>query len=157
MKRTKPENWSGFVALLATIAVLAHAPAAAAQEGDVQDLIARGGESYRLHCSLCHGEDAAGGGSLARYLKTPPTDLTLIKHRNGGEFPFDVIYDIVDGREIPGHGSRTMPVWGPAFMGLTGETDKKVVREKIVELVYYLKSIQTPRLETSPKMGGGAS
>jgi mono/diheme cytochrome c family protein len=127
------------------------------QEGDVDGLIERGRKSYLIHCGSCHGLEAKGDGVIAPYMKAPVADLTMISHSHQGEFPFDVVYDIVDGLEIPGHGTRAMPVWGPAFMGMEEATDKKAVKEKLVELVYYLKSIQPGVAVPSPKMGDASN
>lgn len=143
------------IVLGALLAVLfGGAVQAAAEEHSVDDLIANGRTSYLALCGSCHGIEGKGEGLVAPYLKSEPPDLTKIASRNQGVFPFEDIYDIVDGREVPGHGTRAMPVWGPAFLGMEEEMDKKVVKEKIVELVYYLKSIQPALPLTSPKMGG---
>ena len=141
--------------IFATVAILTLAASGSlAQEADVEGLIERGGASYRTYCGSCHGLDATGDGVLAAYLKTPPPDLTRISSQSQGVFPFEEIYDIVEGRETPGHGTRAMPVWGPAFLGLSEEPDKRVVKEKVVELVYYLKSLQPAVVQAHPKMGG---
>jgi mono/diheme cytochrome c family protein len=156
MTRPKFRRLSGLAGLLAGLTLLAQVNGLQAQDQDIQGLIARGAKSYRVHCASCHGIDATGDGALAEYLKVPPGDLTQISLQNAGAFPFDQVYQAIDGREVPGHGTRAMPVWGPAFMGQTGETDKKVIREAVVELVYYLKSIQDPDFVPPPKMGGGS-
>jgi len=40
-------------------------------------------------------------------------DLTVIAKRNGGSFPFQKIYECIDGTlELDVHGPRDMPVWG---------------------------------------------
>ena len=111
-------------------------------EGVASQTIANGKASYLANCASCHGVSGMGDGSVAEYLTVKPTDLTKIGTYDGGEFPFDAIYKVVDGRSVAGHGSREMPVWGPAFKGMDDEAGKQVIKEKIVELVYYLKSIQ---------------
>ena len=138
------KSHTGLGPILVALVVLALAPVAVSAqeaEGDVASLIERGKASYTAHCAACHGTDGAGNGMVAEYLTVKPTDLTALSSA-GAEFPFDGVYDIVDGRAVPGHGTREMPVWGPAFKGMDEGADKKVVKEKIVELVYYLKSIQ---------------
>jgi len=144
------------VLVLALAAVPIQAVAQTGEEtgAEVANLIERGRRSYVTHCGACHGAEGKGDGAIAVYLTVPLSDLAKISARSGGEFPFNEIYDIVDGRELPGHGTRAMPVWGPAFMGLDPEADKKVVKEKIVEVVYFLKSIQPPLPVTHPMMGG---
>lgn len=135
-------------ALLA-LALLTVPAAAGAQEADKAPsealLTAKGRISYLLFCTSCHGLAAKGDGSVAQYLKIPPADLTRIAARNDGEFPAEAVYRTIDGRkEVKGHGNRDMPVWGNAFK-LTEETeDDQVIKRKISELVYYLKSIQEP-------------
>lgn len=43
-------------------------------------------------------------------------DLTVLAKSNNGVFPFDRVYQIIDGRQVlEAHGSREMPVWGRAF------------------------------------------
>ena len=43
-------------------------------------------------------------------------DLTALARNNNGVFPFDRVYQIIDGRqEVKAHGPREMPVWGRAF------------------------------------------
>jgi mono/diheme cytochrome c family protein len=130
------------VAVVAALALLvATAPGMGQEEGeDVTARIERGQVSYMAHCAACHGEEGLGGGPVAQYLTVVPTDLTQLG--DGDEFPFDDVYDAIDGREVPGHGTREMPVWGPALTGMDAGGDRKAVKEKIVELVYYLKSMQ---------------
>ncbi len=154
MRIGRSANQVGFWILAAAALSVATAGGALAQEADVDGLIERGAKSYLSYCGSCHGDDAKGDGLIAPYLKTIPPDLTQINARNQGEFPFDQMYDIVDGRDVPGHGTRAMPVWGPAFMGMDEDADRKSVKEKVVELVYYLKSIQPPIAPQNPKMGG---
>jgi mono/diheme cytochrome c family protein len=126
-----------FVLILPTVGVAANE-----NEADVSSLIGRGEASFVANCASCHGLDGRGDGSVAEYLTVKPSDLTKLAGGNAGEFPFDDVYQIVDGRPVASHGSREMPVWGPAFKGMDETSSKQTVKEKIVELVYYLKSIQ---------------
>ncbi len=51
---------------------------------------------------------------------------------------------MIDGRtEVKAHGSREMPIWGFSFQD-PGRTDDQEteVRERILDLVEYLKTIQ---------------
>jgi len=100
---------------------------------------------YKTYCATCHGKDAKGDGPLASSLRFAPSDLTLIAKRNGGAFPSEQVFRIVDGRKpVKGHGGPDMPVWGDAFKGsVDGFTEEKV-KEKIDALVDFLKSIQEP-------------
>ena len=78
-------------------------------------------------------------------LTVKPADLTQISKRNNGTFPFWKTYRVVDGREdIKGHGSRDMPIWAAEFRSETtsSPTAQTQERGRILELVYYLQSIQ---------------
>ncbi|MCP3964141.1 MAG: cytochrome c [bacterium] len=139
--------------LVASISVLVLAvvlttdtPAARAQDVDderVMERIGRGRASYRVYCRSCHGNQARGDGIVADVLKIPPSDLTRISARREGEFPFEEIRELIDGRkDVQGHGNRDMPIWGDAFKVATDTQDDAVVAEKITQLVYFLRSIQ---------------
>jgi hypothetical protein len=78
-----------------------------AQEPDIGKL------EYQTSCAMCHGIDGKGTGPLADELKTKPSDLTMIAKRNNGVFPFNRVYETIDGRQaIKSHGPREMPIWG---------------------------------------------
>lgn len=132
------------VALAAVLPTLV--PAALAQDEDderVIDSVGKGRASYRVYCRSCHGTHAQGDGVVAEVLTIPPSDLTRISARREGEFPFEEIREIIDGRKgVEGHGSRDMPIWGDAFKVATDTQDEAAVAEKITQLVYYLGSIQ---------------
>jgi hypothetical protein len=71
--------------------------------------------------------------------------LTQISKRNNGTFPFWKIYRVIDGREeTKGHGDRDMPIWGAEFRSeaATNAMVQTQVRGRILELVYYLQSLQ---------------
>ncbi len=117
-----------------------------------------GSDEYRMSCLSCHGVGGRGDGPLAKFLTPKPTDLTAISRnstalypsRKAGEFPFLRVFQVIDGRAaIEVHGDRAMPVWGNRYLmdqpgtprGYAGEYEK-VVRGRILELVYYIQSIQ---------------
>src|SRR5713101_3058816 len=78
--------------------------------GQDEDL---GKRVYVNRCAVCHGLSGKGDGPLATQLKTPVADLTQIQKNNGGVFPFDRLYGVIDGREaVAADGPREMPVWG---------------------------------------------
>ncbi len=103
-----------------------------------------GALSYRIHCLNCHGSAGTGNGPMAELLKIVPADLTRLAARHGGEFPAEDVYRAIDGRqEISGHGSRKMPVWGIGFQDPGRDADQeKAVRNKILDLVAYLETLQ---------------
>jgi hypothetical protein len=78
-------------------------------------------------------------------LTVKPADLTQIAKKNNGEFPFWKVYGIIDGREqIKAHGERDMPIWGAEFRvdASSTPTAESMVRGRVLELVYFLQSIQ---------------
>jgi hypothetical protein len=83
---------------------------------------------------------------MARQLNIEPADLTQIRKKNGGEFPFWHVYKVIDGREeVKEKGPRVMPVWGAEFQKEAGASTPDVeaaVRERILNLVHYVQSIQ---------------
>ena len=98
-----------------------------------------GAQLFRTYCATCHGSAGRGDGALADQLRRMPPDLTRFTARNGGVFPRERVYRIVDGRDVPSHGDREMPVWGDAFRpSRTGHTAK----ERIDAIVTYLEGIQ---------------
>ncbi len=116
-----------------------------ATQAQEQEVAAAGKPVYEHYCATCHGREAKGDGPAMNLLTVKPADLTQISKRNNGTFPFWKTYRVVDGREeIKGHGSRDMPIWGAEFRSATtsSPTAQTQVRGRILELVYYLQSIQ---------------
>ena len=119
-----------------------------------------GEAEFKTYCGSCHGPRAVGDGPMAKLLTKKPSNLRQIAKKNGGEFPFWETYRMVDGREaIEGHGGREMPVWGDEFMeqvptkagsmatkqAYRVAQKKKAqseVRERLLQMVLYLQSIQ---------------
>jgi nucleotide-binding universal stress UspA family protein/mono/diheme cytochrome c family protein len=102
-----------------------------------------GGEVYRTYCAVCHGTAARGDGPLASSLLKKPANLTEIAKRNGGEFPSELVFRTIDGRQpVRGHGGKDMPVWGDAFSKSREAGDADRVNAVIQSLVEYLGSIQ---------------
>ncbi len=115
-----------------------------------QEVIGGGQYLYEKFCKNCHGPRAKGNGPKALSLKTRPADLTTLRQRNEGTFPFWQAYRMIDGRaDVPGHGTREMPVFGVWFRipddEISIETEwADQVRGRIWQLLSYLKSIQVP-------------
>ena len=98
---------------------------------------------FEMYCATCHGLDAKGKGPAAPALKMRPADLTTIARRNGGAFPKDRIEALVtvgDERQVPAHGSRVMPIWGPVFRAL--DPSDTAVRTRVLNIVEYVESLQ---------------
>jgi mono/diheme cytochrome c family protein len=131
--------------VLFTLATFTAMNTASAQDTSLQ---ATGAMEYRISCATCHGQDGRGGGPLSSVLKTKPTDLTQLSKNNHGAFPFLKILQIIDGRvEISAHGTREMPAFGGRYEEEIGQTygpfgSETVVRARILELVYYLQTLQ---------------
>ena len=93
-----------------------------------------GGELFAQHCAICHGADAKGRGRVAGDLLWHPADLTKIAVRRGGEFPRDLVFELVARRDPLGsHQSPEMPRWGKYWSD----------DARIEALVDHLERIQT--------------
>ncbi len=101
-----------------------------------------GSQLFRTHCATCHGPSGRGGGPMADQLRRMPPDLTQYTARNGGVFPSERVQRIIDGRDVPSHGDREMPVWGDAFQAVRGGTSEQAVKARIDAIVRYLAGIQ---------------
>ena len=103
----------------------------------------QGKDNFEAYCAVCHGKDGRGDGPAAPAMKTPVADLTAIAKKNGGKFSAVAVRDMIKGadREMPSHGSKDMPVWGPVFRSFSGDTN--VAELRVNNLVSYIESIQT--------------
>jgi len=141
--RTAQKRW--LMALATALPVMA-----LAQEG--ADF---GKYEYYTKCASCHGISGKGDGAVAKYLTKAPPDLTTYAKRNGGTFPTELAWQVIDGRPvaISAHGTREMPVWGQEFRRETlrpadrldpaGPSPEWHVARRVTALVDYLASIQT--------------
>lgn len=133
-------------AVLLGAAILAVAVAAHAQGTGI------GKAEFNNSCAVCHGTNGDGNGPLAEMLKQKVADLTTLKKRNGGVFPFEQVYEIIDGRKmVSGHGTSDMPAWGhiysekaPEMTGPYGTQGdySAYVRGRILALIGYIDSLQ---------------
>jgi len=107
-----------------------------------------GVELYQRLCSSCHGVDARGNGPVAPLIKVGVPDLTVLAHRDGGEFPAEDVWGAIDGRwDRRAHGARDMPVWGWRLYDISAGDDvseRARVDSMIYRLVEYLRSVQQP-------------
>lgn len=123
---------------------LAFGGAAHAEEVD-PGLAELGAQTYQRRCAACHGEDARGGGPVAKALREEPSDLTRIAARREGVFPSGEIARAIDGRfDVTAHGTRRMPVWGERLVADLPEARlaEEISRGTIASLVEYLKTLQ---------------
>lgn len=102
-----------------------------------------GSEVYRTYCASCHGASARGDGPLASSMTKKPANLAEIAKRNGGQFPSDLVFRTIDGRQpVRGYGGPDMPLWGDAFSKSREAGGADRVKAVIQSLVDYLESIQ---------------
>lgn len=105
---------------------------------------------YEAACATCHGLNGKGGGPAAQQVNLTVPDLTVLAKNNQGVFPFDRVYQVIDGRrEVKGHGTREMPVWGLAFrrqssVYFQNEPDggESAARSRILALTEYIYRLQ---------------
>lgn len=118
------------------LSLTASLPGVSAQGKDKNE---RGRKLYMEYCASCHGVDGKGNGPAAGSLKAQLVDLTMIEKRTG-KFDQLHIQNIISGeKEVLGHGSKEMPVWGQYFRQ---KRDSSVSTLNVHALALYLKSIQ---------------
>jgi mono/diheme cytochrome c family protein len=99
-------------------------------------------QMYTAYCAACHGSDGKGNGPAAPALKVAPTDLTTLATRSGGKFPYNHVYETIKGdANLPAHGSKDMPVWGPVFRSIDVGRDGEV-KLRLSNLTGYIESLQ---------------
>jgi mono/diheme cytochrome c family protein len=103
---------------------------------------ASGKEMFASYCAVCHGTDGKGAGPAASALKTPPADLTQLSKNNGGTYPAMKVSSAIRGtNDLPAHGSKEMPVWGPLFWGLSSGHEGEV-QQRVSNLTKYVETLQ---------------
>ena len=104
---------TAFKCLISATTIITVSVAASAQNIDV------GKVEYESGCASCHGRGAKGDGPVSKELKTRPADLTVLAKKNNGVFPFNAVYQIIDGREpIVSHGNSRNADLGMALRTL---------------------------------------
>jgi len=101
---------------------------------------------YQSNCASCHGTSGKGDGVLKGYFSKSPSDITTLTKKNGGVFPINRVYEVIDGRQdVKPHGTRDMPVWGSDYVekSADGLVDSEIyVRHKILALIDYIYRLQ---------------
>ena len=117
------------------------------------DRVNIGHSVFDNRCAICHGLNGKGGGEFAETLTVKPADLTVLQKNNGGVFPFQRVYNFIDGSEtVAAHGTRDMPIWGRAFTkeaaeslagaGLSPDDAADIARGRILALIEYISTLQ---------------
>jgi mono/diheme cytochrome c family protein len=132
-------SMTGLVSALCLAAGVAHA-----QSSEYGEAL------FNKNCAVCHGAQGKGDGPVSMLFRDQPRNLRILAAENNGAFPFSEVYQAIDGRRnIDGHGTTAMPVWGALFEAEAlpqtfhpGVEAKEIVQTRILALVYYLQSIQ---------------
>lgn len=116
------------------------------------DPVEIGRTEYKSFCASCHGDEGRGDGAFGAYLTRKPSDLTGLSRNNGGVFPFARTFEVILGEvDVPGHGTREMPIWGtyfkeraPSQLGpYYAPSDVQFyVRGRILALIGYISTLQ---------------
>lgn len=134
---------------LVNAAVMMIGSSAAAVAAD--KLVDVGKFEYEGGCAVCHGITGKGNGPFMGQLATRVPDLTVLARNNGGVFPFDRVYQIIDGRlELKAHGTREMPIWGRGFRmqssaffeNYPAHDTESSARSRILALTEYMYRLQ---------------
>lgn len=142
------KNHSKFKTIIPVTALLLGG-SLAAQAADKLDL---GRSEYNGSCAVCHGYTGKGDGPMKPQLTNKIPDLTALARNNKGVFPFDRVYQIIDGREeVKAHGTREMPVWGRHFNmqdsiyfeNYPPQNAESAARSRILALTEYLYRLQS--------------
>jgi mono/diheme cytochrome c family protein len=110
-----------------------------------------GEREYVSNCAVCHGLTGKGDGVYKEFLNKSPSDLTSLSKANKGVFPYQKVYEIIDGRQqLKAHGPGDMPIWGAEYSAKAA-TDyllgvpydrEAFVRTRIIALIEYLYRLQ---------------
>lgn len=108
-----------------------------------------GKREFESNCASCHGVSGKGNGPLGELLKRSPPDLTVLAKNNQGVFPMSRLYEVIEGANVPAHGSRDMPVWGRDYRIKDAEyyvdtpyDPAALVRSRILALLEYINRLQ---------------
>lgn len=108
-----------------------------------------GKREYDANCAVCHGATGRGDGPYAGLPFSVP-DITQLARRNNGVFPFQRVYEMIDGTQlVKAHGTRDMPIWGTDYRARADEYYMDVpynaevfVRSRILALTEYVYRLQ---------------
>jgi mono/diheme cytochrome c family protein len=109
-----------------------------------------GKQQYEEACTACHGATGKGGVFHTGTGDARSVDLTTLAKRNNGIFPFQQVFEAIDGSQVlREHESRDMPIWGLEFRIQAGDAHFKVpygsgayARARIFALTEYVSRLQ---------------
>lgn len=110
-----------------------------------------GKQEFDASCAICHGMNAKGIGPFSQNLARNPPDLTQLTKMNQGVFPMARLYELIEGNNVPAHGTRDMPIWGREFRAQDTDTYREIqghydpaalVRVRILLLLEYINRLQ---------------
>lgn len=136
-----------FLKLVAGVASAAFIVSAFAQpKSDRGDF---GKREFESNCASCHGVNGKGNGPITDLLKKSPPDLSMLAKKNGGVFPMERLYKVIEGGDVAAHGTRDMPVWGRDYRIQAAEhymdapyDPEAYVRARILALLEYINRLQ---------------
>lgn len=111
-----------------------------------------GKQEYDNNCAVCHGTSGKGNGPYAGIINAHIPDLTTLQKQNKGVFPFNHVYEVIDGRAaVKAHGPRDMPIWGNEYNEKAAKyygdfyrpyDAEGFVRGRVLALINYIYSLQ---------------
>jgi len=118
--------------------------------GYAADKVDIGKQEYETSCANCHGLKGEGNGPYMASLKSNVPKLTTLSKNNGGVFPYERVYDTIDGRYLIESHGRDMPIWGNRYCTDVSKRlwddypadAESFVRSRILALIDYLNRLQ---------------
>jgi len=111
-----------------------------------------GKREFESNCAVCHGLQGKGNGPYAGLITQKVPDISTLAKRNNGSFPFNRVYEVIDGRAaVKAHGDRDMPIWGNDYNQKAVDYHRdfyraydaeSFVRGRILALVAYIYGLQ---------------
>ena len=115
----------------------------------LDDELKVGQDIFQQNCAMCHGPEGNGDGEIAVLFKLKPKALSQLSKENGGEYPFELVYQTLKAtKAVQGHGTE-MPVWGGYFQVERALNDPSMENDeamaaigRLLSVVYYIETLQ---------------